>query len=284
MVAEEVYCFIAPDGVSLFYGFFRVFYLLSSSRRLHRLSASLTARDYIRDVMLTVFVMTLAICIICQFAALLPLVTSQTRPRSDVLEPQPSITAGESHMFLALGVQVRYLVDSRGFSDPKDFDGFTEQFSDLRDFSRISDPKDFSGFSDPIDFSGFTDPMDFSGPKDFSYNFGGFGGPEECGDDSIADRNCSFGLNNEPTDEGGNENINGANRVTDNSNVRNNLNSVNNRKSIRVGTWNGRTLAQDGKFEEVEKEMQRMNLNILGLSETRWTGAGKMKVIDGREE
>ena len=64
--------------------------------------------------------------------------------------------------------------------------------------------------------------------------------------------------------------------VTDNSNVRNNLTSVNNRKSIRVGTWNVRTLAQDGKFEEVEKEMQRMNLNILGLSETRWTGAGKM--------
>ena len=108
MVAEEVYCFIAPDGVSLFYDFFRVFYLLSSSRCLHRLSANLTARDYIRVVMLTVFVMTLAICIICQFAALLLLVTSQTRPRSDVLEPQPGITAGESHMFLALGVQDRY--------------------------------------------------------------------------------------------------------------------------------------------------------------------------------
>ena len=108
MVAEEVYCFIAPDGVSIFSDFFRVFYLLSSSRRLHRLSANLTARDYIRVVMLTVFVMTLAICIICQFTALLPLVTSQTRPRSDVLEPQPGITAGESRMFLALGVQDRF--------------------------------------------------------------------------------------------------------------------------------------------------------------------------------
>ena len=77
MVAEEVYCSIAPDGVSIFYDFFKVFYLLSSSRRLHRLSDNLTARDYIRVVMLTVFVMTLAICIICQFAALPPLVTSQ---------------------------------------------------------------------------------------------------------------------------------------------------------------------------------------------------------------
>ena len=79
MVAEEVYCSIAPDGVSIFYDFFKVFYLLSSSRRLHRLSDNLTARNYTRVVMLTVFVMTLAICIIglCQFAALPPLVASQ---------------------------------------------------------------------------------------------------------------------------------------------------------------------------------------------------------------
>ena len=56
---------------------FSVFYLLSSSCRLHQLSDYLTARDYIRVVMLTAFIMTLAICIICQFAALPPLVTSQ---------------------------------------------------------------------------------------------------------------------------------------------------------------------------------------------------------------
>ena len=76
VVAEEVYCSIAPDGMSIFYDFFKVFYL-SSSHRLHRLSDNLTTRDYIRVVMLTVFVVTLAICIICQFAALPPLVTSQ---------------------------------------------------------------------------------------------------------------------------------------------------------------------------------------------------------------
>ena len=75
--------------------------------------ANLTARAYIRVVMLTVFVMTLAICIICQFAALLLLVTSRTRPRSDVLEPQPGITAGESRMFLVwvfrTGIQQSFL-------------------------------------------------------------------------------------------------------------------------------------------------------------------------------
>ena len=93
-----------------FYDFFIVFYLLSSSRRLHRLSANLTARAYMRVVMLTVFIMTLATFIICQFAALLPLVTSQSWLRSDVLEPQPGLTAGESRtgMFLALGVQDRF--------------------------------------------------------------------------------------------------------------------------------------------------------------------------------
>ena len=81
MVAEEVYCSIAPTGVSIVYDFFRVFYLLSSFRSLHWLSANLTARAYIR-VMLTVFVMSLAICIICQFAALPPLVTSQANLKS----------------------------------------------------------------------------------------------------------------------------------------------------------------------------------------------------------
>ena len=91
-----------------FYDFFIVFYLLSSSRRLHRLSTNLTARAYIRVVMLTVFVMTLATFIICQFTALLPLVPSQTWLRSDVLEPQPGLTAGESRMFLALGVLDRF--------------------------------------------------------------------------------------------------------------------------------------------------------------------------------
>ena len=78
MVAEEVYCSIAPAGMSIFYDFFTVFYLLSSSRRLHRLSNNLAARDYVRVVMLT----DLAICIICQFAAPPPLVTSPTNSKS----------------------------------------------------------------------------------------------------------------------------------------------------------------------------------------------------------
>ena len=38
------------------------------------------------------------------YGASLPRVTSQAWLRTDVLEPQPGVTAGESHMFRALGV------------------------------------------------------------------------------------------------------------------------------------------------------------------------------------
>ena len=58
--------------------FFKVFYFLSSSRRLHSLSNYLTARDFVRVVVLTDYFITLDICIICQFAAPPPLITSQT--------------------------------------------------------------------------------------------------------------------------------------------------------------------------------------------------------------
>ena len=80
---------------------------MSSSRRLRRLSSNLTARAYTRVVLLTVFLIILYI-LLCQFAALFPLVTSQAWLRSDVLEPQPGVTTGESRKFLALGVLDRF--------------------------------------------------------------------------------------------------------------------------------------------------------------------------------
>ena len=51
-----MFCLIAPDGVSIL----RLFLSLLLIILLHRLSANLTALAYIRVVMLTVFVMTLA--------------------------------------------------------------------------------------------------------------------------------------------------------------------------------------------------------------------------------
>ena len=38
-----------------------------------------------------------------------------------------------------------------------------------------------------------------------------------------------------------------------------------------IGTWNVRSMNQ-GKLEVVKQEMARMNIDILGISELKWTG------------
>ena len=40
-----------------------------------------------------------------------------------------------------------------------------------------------------------------------------------------------------------------------------------------IGTWNVRSMNQD-KLEVVKQEMARVNVDILGISEIRWTGMG----------
>ena len=42
-----------------------------------------------------------------------------------------------------------------------------------------------------------------------------------------------------------------------------------------IGTWNIRSLSQ-GKLEVVKQEMARVNIDILGISELRWTGMGEL--------
>ena len=41
-----------------------------------------------------------------------------------------------------------------------------------------------------------------------------------------------------------------------------------------MGTWNVRPMNQ-GKLEVVKQEMARVNLNILGISDLKWTGMGE---------
>ena len=41
-----------------------------------------------------------------------------------------------------------------------------------------------------------------------------------------------------------------------------------------IGTWNVRSINQ-GKLEVVKQEMERVNVNILGISELKWTGMGE---------
>ena len=41
-----------------------------------------------------------------------------------------------------------------------------------------------------------------------------------------------------------------------------------------IGTWNVRSMNQ-GKLEVVKQEMARVNINVLGISELKWTGMGE---------
>ena len=46
-----------------------------------------------------------------------------------------------------------------------------------------------------------------------------------------------------------------------------------------IGTWNVRSMNQ-GKLEVLKQEMARVNLNILGISELKWTGMGEFNSDD----
>ena len=45
-----------------------------------------------------------------------------------------------------------------------------------------------------------------------------------------------------------------------------------------IGTWNVRSMNQ-GKLEVVKQEMTRVNIDILGISELRWTGMGDFNSV-----
>ena len=46
-----------------------------------------------------------------------------------------------------------------------------------------------------------------------------------------------------------------------------------------IGTWNVRSRNQ-GKLKVVKQEMARVNVNILGISELKWTGMGEFNSDD----
>ena len=46
-----------------------------------------------------------------------------------------------------------------------------------------------------------------------------------------------------------------------------------------IGTWNVRSKNQ-GKLEVVKQEMARVNVNILGISELKWTAMGEFNSDD----
>ena len=46
-----------------------------------------------------------------------------------------------------------------------------------------------------------------------------------------------------------------------------------------IGTWNVRSMNQ-GKLEVVKQEMARVNMDILGISELKWTEMGELNSHD----
>ena len=46
-----------------------------------------------------------------------------------------------------------------------------------------------------------------------------------------------------------------------------------------IGTWNVRFMNQ-GKLEMVKQEMARVNTDVLGLRELKWTGMGELNSDD----
>ena len=46
-----------------------------------------------------------------------------------------------------------------------------------------------------------------------------------------------------------------------------------------TGTWNVRSTNQ-GKLEVVKQKIERVNINILGISELKWTGMGEFNADD----
>ena len=46
-----------------------------------------------------------------------------------------------------------------------------------------------------------------------------------------------------------------------------------------IGTWNVRSMNQ-GKLEVIKQEMARVNVDILGISELKWTGMGEFNSDD----
>ena len=51
------------------------------------------------------------------------------------------------------------------------------------------------------------------------------------------------------------------------------------KKQYCIGTWNVRYMNQ-GKLKVVKQEMARVNINILGISELKWTGMGEFNSDD----
>ena len=51
------------------------------------------------------------------------------------------------------------------------------------------------------------------------------------------------------------------------------------KEQYRIGTWNVRSMNQ-GKLKVVKQEMAKVDVNILGISDLKWTGMGEFNSDD----
>lgn len=52
-------------------------------------------------------------------------------------------------------------------------------------------------------------------------------------------------------------------------------------QNTKIATWNVRSMFMTGKLANVDAEMQRLKIKILGLSEVRWPGTGRHRTQNG---
>lgn len=54
------------------------------------------------------------------------------------------------------------------------------------------------------------------------------------------------------------------------------------RTTIKIGTWNVRTMFEAGKAQQIANEMSRYKISLLGISETRWTKSRRLRLASGQ--
>ena len=52
--------------------------------------------------------------------------------------------------------------------------------------------------------------------------------------------------------------------------------------TLNIGHWNVRSMYRSGTTAQIAREMENYQLDILGISECRWTGANKVKLATGQ--
>ena len=52
------------------------------------------------------------------------------------------------------------------------------------------------------------------------------------------------------------------------------------KQELNIGNWNVRTLYQASNSAQAGREMERLKIDILSISETHWRGQGKTQIED----